>query len=52
MTKIKTVRPILLSAPYANADTNAEVQLHLPSGYRTCGLVELTLEDGTQGLGE
>ena len=52
MTKIKTVRPILLSAPYADADINAEVQLHLPSGYRTCGLVALTLEDGTQGLGE
>ncbi len=52
MTKIKTVRPILLSAPYADADTNAEVQLHLPTGYRTCGLVALTLEDGTQGLGE
>lgn len=52
MTKIKTVRPILLSAPYADADSNAEVQLHLPSGYRTCGLVALTLEDGTLGLGE
>ena len=52
MTKIKKVRPVLLSAPYANADTNAEVQLHLSSGYRTCGLVELTLEDGTQGWGE
>ncbi len=52
MPKIKEVRPVLLSAPYANPDTNLEVQLHLTSGYRTCGLVEITLEDGTIGLGE
>ncbi len=52
MSKITNVRPVLLSAPYADADTNTEVQLHLRSGYRTCGLVEITLEDGTAGLGE
>lgn len=51
MTKIKEVRPVLLSAPYANPD-NREVQLHLPSGFRTCGLVEITLENGMKGLGE
>ncbi|WKN44212.1 mandelate racemase/muconate lactonizing enzyme family protein [Tunicatimonas pelagia] len=52
MSKIVDVRPVLLSAPYADPETNLEVQLHLPSQYRTCGLVEITLEDGTKGLGE
>src|SRR5690606_2388986 len=33
-------------------ESNAEVQLHLPSGYRTCGMVEITLENGISGLGE
>ena len=51
MSKIVRVRPVLLSAPYADAG-NLEVQLHLPEGYRTCGLVEVTFEDGTTGLGE
>jgi len=35
MPKISEVRPILLSAPYANPATNLEVKLHLKSGYRT-----------------
>ena len=52
MPIIKKIRPVLLSAPYANPETNLEVQLHLTSGYRTCGLVEITLDDGTTGLGE
>lgn len=52
MSKIRKVRPILLSAPYANQDTNLEVKLHLKSGYRTCGMVEITLDNGTKGLGE
>ena len=52
MSKIRKVRPILLSAPYANQDTNFEVKLHLKSGYRTCGMVEITLDNGTKGLGE
>lgn len=51
MPKITKIRPVLLSAPYATPD-DLEVQLHLPSGYRTTGLVEITLEDGTTGLGE
>lgn len=50
--KIKKVRPVLLSAPYAKKGENLEVDLHLPNGYRTTGLVEITLEDGTTGLGE
>ena len=50
-SRIVRVRPVLLSAPYADAG-NLEVQLHLPGGHRTCGLVEVTLEDGTTGLGE
>lgn len=52
MPKITQVRPILLSAPYADMQTNLEVLHHLPSGYRTCGMVEITLDDGTTGLGE
>jgi L-alanine-DL-glutamate epimerase-like enolase superfamily enzyme len=52
MSKIKEIRPVLLSAPYADPDTNLEVQLHLPNQYRTCGLVEITLENGIRGLGE
>jgi L-alanine-DL-glutamate epimerase-like enolase superfamily enzyme len=51
MPRIRQVRPVLLSAPYATA-SDLEVQLHLPGGYRTTGLVEVTLEDGTTGLGE
>jgi L-alanine-DL-glutamate epimerase-like enolase superfamily enzyme len=49
--RVAAVRPVLLSAPYGTAD-NLEVELHLPGGYRTTGLVEITLEDGTTGLGE
>lgn len=51
MPRITHVRPILLSAPYATPET-MEVRLHLPAGLRTCGLVEVTLDDGTTGLGE
>lgn len=50
--KIISVRPVLLSAPYADMVSNAEVLLHLPHGNRTCGIIEITLEDGTKGLGE
>lgn len=52
MPKITQVRPILLSAPYADTQSNLEVLHHLTSGYRTCGMVEITLDDGTTGLGE
>ena len=50
--KIQRVRAVLLSAPYADARTSAEVILHLPSGLRTTGLVEIALDDGRTGLGE
>jgi L-alanine-DL-glutamate epimerase-like enolase superfamily enzyme len=54
MPKVAKVRPVLLSAPYAHADpeSNLEVRLHLPGGWRTTGLVEITLDDGVVGLGE
>ena len=52
MPVIRAIRPVLLSAPYAAPEGNAEVLLHLPNGLRTTGLVELTLSDGTVGLGE
>lgn len=52
MAKIVRVRPVLLSAPYSDPPTSAEVILHLPTGYRSIGLVELTLDNGIVGLGE
>ena len=52
MPRIKAVRPVLLSAPYADDKGNLEVKLHLPSGLRTTGLVEITLDNGAVGLGE
>jgi L-alanine-DL-glutamate epimerase-like enolase superfamily enzyme len=49
--KIEAIRPILLSAPYADSK-NVEVLNHLPHGYRTTGLVEITLSGGVTGVGE
>lgn len=49
--RIAAIRPVLLSAPYADPE-NLEVRLALPTGWRTTGLVEVTLDDGTTGLGE
>ncbi|GAA1213408.1 mandelate racemase/muconate lactonizing enzyme family protein [Rhodoglobus aureus] len=51
-TTITRVRSVLLSAPYGDPISSAENRLHLPRGLRTCGLVEITLSDGTVGLGE
>ncbi|KRV48669.1 hypothetical protein AQ490_24360 [Wenjunlia vitaminophila] len=51
MPAITSIRPVLLSAPYADAE-NMEVRVALPSGWRTTGLVEVTLDDGTTGIGE
>lgn len=52
MPKIAQVRCVLLSAPYADPD-NREIKACFPaSGHKTAGMVELTLEDGTTGLGE
>ena len=50
--KIKQIRPVLLSAPYAKKHENLEVDFHLSTGYRTTGMVEITLEDYTKGYGE
>lgn len=52
MARIRSIRPVLLSAPYAAPAGNAEVILHLPHGLRTTGLVEITLDNGIKGLGE
>lgn len=52
MAKIVYVRSVLLSAPYSSREDDLEVILHLPSGWRTTGLVEITLDNGTVGLGE
>jgi L-alanine-DL-glutamate epimerase-like enolase superfamily enzyme len=51
MSEIVDVRSVLLSAPYAHED-NLEVQAHLSTDHRTCGFIEVTLDDGTTGLGE
>ena len=52
MATIARVRPILLSAPYGDPQHSMENLLHLPSGLRTAGFVEITLSDGTTGIGE
>ncbi|WP_120631389.1 mandelate racemase/muconate lactonizing enzyme family protein [Ruegeria sp. EL01] len=50
--KIANVRCILLSSPYADAD-DPEIKECFPNGpKRTIGMVEVTLEDGTTGIGE
>jgi len=51
MPKIAHIRPVLISAPYSSEES-LEVRINLKSGFKTCGLVEITLEDGTTGLGE
>ena len=52
MSKIASIRPVLLSAPYSDPNDDLEVICHLPSGWRTTGLVEITLDNGIKGLGE
>lgn len=52
MVRIENVRTILLSSASASGD-DFELEIVTPSGpMRTVGLVEVTLEDGTVGLGE
>ncbi len=49
---ITNIRCILLSSPYADAD-DPEIKECFPNGpKRTIGMVEVTLDDGTTGLGE
>jgi L-alanine-DL-glutamate epimerase-like enolase superfamily enzyme len=52
MPKITRVRPVLLTAPYTDPQRSVEGLLCLPTGYRTTGLVEITLDNGVTGLGE
>src|SRR5690606_28643384 len=52
MPRIAKVRSVLLSAPYSDSRDDLEVILHLPSGFRTTGVVEITLDNGIVGLGE
>lgn len=52
MPKISSVRPVLLSAPYSDPRDDLEVISHLPSGWRTTGMIEITLDNGIVGLGE
>jgi len=52
MPKIAAIRPILLSSPYADPE-DPEIKECFPNGAkRTIGMVEITLDDGTRGLGE
>lgn len=52
MPAIEKVRCILLSSSYADAD-DPEIKECFPNGpKRTIGMVEITLDDGTTGLGE
>jgi L-alanine-DL-glutamate epimerase-like enolase superfamily enzyme len=52
MPTIRSIRPVLLTAPYAAPEGNMEVLLHLPHGLRSTGLVEIVCDDGPVGLGE
>jgi len=52
MSKIANVRTVLLSSPYADEE-NPEIKNHFaPGTHKSCGMVQITLEDGTTGLGE
>lgn len=52
MPKIQSVRCVLLSSPYADAD-DPEIKECFPNGpKRTIGMVEVTLDNGVTGLGE
>jgi len=52
MPKVRSVRPILLSSPYADPD-DPEIKECFPNGAkRTIGMVEVTLDNGVTGLGE
>lgn len=52
MPAIASLRTVLLSSPYADAD-DPEIKECFPNGpKRTIGMVELTLDDGTTGIGE
>lgn len=52
MASIESIRCVLLSSPYANAD-EPEIKACFPNGpKRTVGMVEVTLDNGVTGIGE
>ena len=52
MPHIQSVRCVLLTSPYADAD-DPEIKECFPNGAkRTIGMVEITLDNGVTGLGE
>lgn len=51
MPRIEHLRSVLLSAPYGHA-WSTEITNRLPTGFRNCSMVELTLSDGATGIGE
>lgn len=52
MPAIAALRTVLLTSPYADAD-DPEIRECFPAGpRRTIGMVEVTLDDGTTGIGE
>lgn len=52
MPRIESVRCVLLSSPYADAD-DPEIKECFPNGpKRTIGMIEVTLDTGVTGLGE
>ena len=52
VSRIELVRALLLSGPYASTDSG-EAQSHFAvPAYKTTGLIEIRLEDGTVGIGE
>jgi L-alanine-DL-glutamate epimerase-like enolase superfamily enzyme len=52
MPAIEAVRCILLSAPYGHPDSVETAAFYPSPAYRTTGMVEVVLSDGTVGLGE
>lgn len=51
MPRIERLRPVLLSAPYGHP-WSTEITSRLPTGFRNCSMVELTLSGGATGVGE
>jgi len=49
---IADVRCVLLSAPYGHAESAETVAFYGSPAYRTTGMVEVRLDDGSVGLGE
>lgn len=52
MPTLTRIRPVLLTAPYTDPKRSVEGLLCLPTGDRTTGLVEITLDNVVVGVGE